>query len=123
MPPLLPSLYRALWLALLLASPFASAQPGALRAFVEAAGRRGVRVWAVVGDPAAVIESQRAAFERFPRAYSRYNAAVPAEAYLACKTSATESLGSAADALVQVNGGALTKTRGDKPKARLVSLA
>ncbi|GAB2738622.1 hypothetical protein GCM10027019_18280 [Melaminivora jejuensis] len=30
MPPLLPSLYRAFWLALLLASPFASAQPGAL---------------------------------------------------------------------------------------------
>ncbi|MGX4640601.1 AMP-binding protein [Massilia sp. SYSU DXS3249] len=32
-------------------------------------------------------------------------AAVPAEAYLACKTSATESLGSAADALVQMLGG------------------
>ncbi|MEN3277296.1 MAG: hypothetical protein V7631_3086 [Massilia sp.] len=30
---------------------------------------------------------------------------VPAEAYLACKTSATESLGSAADALVQMLGG------------------
>lgn len=59
------------------------AQPGALRSFVEAAGRSGVRVWAVVGDPAAVIEDQRAAFARFPAAYSRYNNAVPAEARLA----------------------------------------
>ena len=32
-------------------------------------------------------------------------ASVPAEAYLACKTNATESLGSAADALVQMLGG------------------
>jgi len=59
------------------------AQHGALRAFVEAAGRRGVRVWAVVGDPGAVIESERASFARFPAAYSRYNSAVPAEARLA----------------------------------------
>ena len=59
------------------------AQPRALRAFVEAAGRRGVRVWAVVGDPGAVIESQRAPFARFSAAYSRYNSTVPAEARLA----------------------------------------
>jgi len=36
MPPLTPSLHRALWLALLLASPFASAQPSTLDAAVLA---------------------------------------------------------------------------------------
>jgi hypothetical protein len=59
------------------------AQPRALEAFVEDAHRRGVHVWAVVGDPAAVIESERAAFARFPAAYARYNRAVRAEARLA----------------------------------------
>lgn len=59
------------------------AQPSALEAFVEAAHRRGVRVWAVVGDPGAVIETERAAFARLPAAYARYNRGVRAEARLA----------------------------------------
>jgi hypothetical protein len=58
-------------------------QPRALEAFVEAARRRGVRVWAVVGDPGAVIESERAGFARLPAAYARYNRGVRAEARLA----------------------------------------
>ena len=58
-------------------------QPSALEVFVEAARRRGVRVWAVVGDPGAVIETERAAFARLAAAYARYNRGVRAEARLA----------------------------------------
>lgn len=61
----------------------AVAQPGALGAFIETANGRGVRIWAVVGDPGAVIASERATIARFPAAYARYNSAVRAEARLA----------------------------------------
>jgi len=44
-----------------------------LEAFVSAATKRGVNIWAVVGDPGAVIESERAVFARYPVAYARYN--------------------------------------------------
>ncbi|MES3022882.1 MAG: hypothetical protein V4857_15015 [Pseudomonadota bacterium] len=59
------------------------AQPRRLARFVAEAGVRGIRVWAVVGDPAAVIESERGKFVAMARAYERYNAAAPEPARLA----------------------------------------
>ncbi len=59
------------------------AQSRELEDFVNAASKRGVRVWAVVGDPGAVIDSERAVFARYPVAYARYNLSVPATAKLA----------------------------------------
>ena len=56
--------------------------PHELEAFVTAATKRGVKIWAVVGDPGAVIESERAMFARYPVAYARYNSNVPAMAQL-----------------------------------------
>jgi len=53
-----------------------------LEAFVSAATKRGVNIWAVVGDPGAVIESERAVFARYPVAYARYNSNVPVSAQL-----------------------------------------
>ncbi len=58
-------------------------QAAPLENFVKLAGKRGVRVWAVVGDPGAVKEDQRAGFARFPAAYALYNSEVNAEARLA----------------------------------------
>ena len=54
-----------------------------LEKFVNAATQRGVRVWAVVGDPGAVIESEREIFARYPAAYARFNSTVPITAQLA----------------------------------------
>ncbi|WP_171001684.1 hypothetical protein [Methylobacillus flagellatus] len=59
------------------------AQPDALAAFVKLARQQVVKVWAVVGDPGAVIADQRAAFARLPAAYRQYNRAVAADAQLA----------------------------------------
>ena len=53
-----------------------------LERFVNAATKRGLKIWAVVGDPGAVIESERAVFARHPVAYARYNSSVPATAQL-----------------------------------------
>lgn len=54
-----------------------------LEKFVNTATQRGVRVWAVVGDPGAVIESEREIFARYPAAYARFNSTVPITAQLA----------------------------------------
>jgi hypothetical protein len=54
-----------------------------LEKFVTAANQRGVRVWAVVGDPGAVLESERETFSHYPIAYARYNSTVPGAARLA----------------------------------------
>ena len=56
--------------------------PHELEAFVNAATKRGVKIWAVVGDPGAVIESERAVFAHYPVAYARYNSNVPVAAQL-----------------------------------------
>jgi len=56
--------------------------PNELKAFVNAATKRGMKIWAVVGDPGAVIESERAVFARYPAAYADYNANVPSSARL-----------------------------------------
>ncbi|MEI7607797.1 MAG: hypothetical protein WCJ64_10475, partial [Rhodospirillaceae bacterium] len=50
--------------------------PDQLAAFVSAARKRGIAVWAVVGDPHAVLPSERSRFETIARAYAAYNAAV-----------------------------------------------
>jgi hypothetical protein len=58
------------------------AHPHELEIFVNAATQQGVRIWAVVGDPGAVIESERAVFARYPVAYADYNSTVPVTAQL-----------------------------------------
>lgn len=57
-------------------------QPQALEAFVSAATKRGIKIWSVVGDPGMVMEDERALLARYPAAYTRYNANVPADAQL-----------------------------------------
>lgn len=73
MPPLLPSLHRALWLALLLASPLAGAQPGALDAAVLAGtcfnchgpdGRSAGAIPSLQGRSAAELRQRLHAFQR-----------------------------------------------------------
>lgn len=59
------------------------ARQATLASFVQAATQRGVRVWAVVGDPAAVMAGERTSFARLPAAYAAYNREVTAEARLA----------------------------------------
>jgi hypothetical protein len=56
---------------------------GELKDFVKAATQRGVKVWAVVGDPAAVLEDQRGVYTRYPEAYLNYNKSVPPSSQLA----------------------------------------
>jgi hypothetical protein len=46
-----------------------------LRQFLQEATRRGLRIWAVDGDPRAVLPSERASFETRARAYAAFNAA------------------------------------------------
>ncbi|PWF55383.1 hypothetical protein [Massilia glaciei] len=58
-------------------------QPRRLARFVAGAGARGIRVWAVAGDPGAVLEGERGKFVAMARAYQRYNAAAPEAARLA----------------------------------------
>ncbi len=51
--------------------------PGPLGDFIAAARGRGVAVWAVMGDPHAVLPRERPRFQAWARAYAAYNAAVP----------------------------------------------
>ncbi len=45
----------------------------ALRAFVTQAGKQGIAVWAVAGDPLAVLASERKSWLRRAKAYAAYN--------------------------------------------------
>lgn len=58
-------------------------EPGALAAFIRAAGRRGIRVLSVDGDPHMVLPDHQAALARMVRAYAAYNAGVEPAARLA----------------------------------------
>lgn len=58
------------------------ADPDALAAFVRTAGRRGIRVSAVEGDPHMVLPAERAATAARARAYAAYNAAAEPAARL-----------------------------------------
>lgn len=58
-------------------------EPEALAAFVRRAGKQGIEVSAVEGDPHMVLPSQRAATAARARAYAAYNAAAEPEARLA----------------------------------------
>ncbi len=51
--------------------------------FIASAGSKGIAVWAVIGDPHAVLASERARFEQWARVYATYNAANPPERRLA----------------------------------------
>jgi hypothetical protein len=55
----------------------------ALQSFIAAAAGRGVRVWAVAGDPQAVLPAGRAAFVARAAAFARYNRDAPAASRLA----------------------------------------
>lgn len=59
------------------------AEPERLARFVAAAFDRGIAVWAVEGDPRAVLPAERAKFVARARALSRYNAARGERARLA----------------------------------------
>ena len=54
------------------------AAPATLAAFIEAAARQGLGVWAVDGDPHAVLLSERAKFRARSAALAAYNRAHPA---------------------------------------------
>ena len=56
--------------------------PEQLTAFVKRAGKAGLAVWAVDGDPNMVRPSERAATLERARAYARFNNAVPPDARL-----------------------------------------
>lgn len=53
-----------------------------LRAFVSKASARGIAVWAVDGDPAAVLETERPAWRKRAQAYAAYNRTAPAPSRL-----------------------------------------
>ena len=59
------------------------AAPEALSAFIEAAARRSVRVWAVEGDPHAVLSSEREKFRKRSAALAAYNRSHPGAGRLA----------------------------------------
>jgi hypothetical protein len=54
-----------------------------LRGFVAGAARRGVKVWAVTGDPRAVLPQERAVQAGLARAYAEYNRSADPESRLA----------------------------------------
>ena len=56
--------------------------PDALANFISAASARGTRIWAVAGDPRAVLPDQRTAYAQRARAYADYNRSVAADARL-----------------------------------------
>jgi hypothetical protein len=58
-------------------------EPAALAAFIRAAGKRGIRVLSVDGDPHMVLPEQQPALARLVRAYAAYNAGVEPAARLA----------------------------------------
>jgi len=71
--------------ALFISVPIANAavaQPEALAAFISAAAARGIKVWAVAGDPHMVLPEEHAASVTRMRAYVAYNAG-PVEQRLA----------------------------------------
>ena len=53
-----------------------------LQRFIAAAAARGVKVWAVIGDPLAVLPTERDQFAKMARAYTTYNRDSPVEARL-----------------------------------------
>lgn len=56
------------------------AAPGSLASFIAEAARRGIAIWAVEGDPRAVLPIERMKFVARAAAFARYNAsAMPAE--------------------------------------------
>jgi len=57
--------------------------PGPLAIFIERAARQGVRVWAVLGDPRAVLPAERPKYAAFARAYQEFNRGAPPAAKLA----------------------------------------
>ena len=61
----------------------AVAEPGRLARFVESASERGVKVWAVAGDPRAVLPSERPKYAARARALADYNRNAPPAAKLA----------------------------------------
>ncbi len=65
------------------AHPMQVADPGELERFITRASALGVRIWAVAGDPRAVLPDQRAAYVDRARAYADYNRRVAAGAQLA----------------------------------------
>lgn len=58
-------------------------EPAALAAFIRAAGKRGIRVLSVDGDPHMVLPERQAALARMAHAYAAYNAGVEPAARLA----------------------------------------
>ncbi len=72
--------------ALFVTVPFkneAVREPARLAAFIRAAGRRGIRVLSVDGDPHMVLPDHQPALARMVRAYTAYNASVEPAARLA----------------------------------------
>jgi hypothetical protein len=53
-----------------------------LESFIAAASARGIKVWAVIGDPRAVMPSERDQFAKMARAYAAYNRTAPPKARL-----------------------------------------
>jgi len=58
-------------------------EPAALATFIRAAGKRGIRVMSVDGDPHMVLPDHQAALARMVHAYAAYNAGVEPAARLA----------------------------------------
>ncbi len=58
------------------------AEPGALEKFITRATARGVAVWALAGDPRAVLPAERAGYVERALAYADYNRGAPAAARL-----------------------------------------
>jgi hypothetical protein len=72
--------------ALFVTVPFtndAVREPARLATFIRAAGKRGIRVLSVDGDPHMVLPAQQPALARMVRAYAAYNASVEPAARLA----------------------------------------
>ena len=58
-------------------------QPDLLGRFIAAATRKGIAVWTVIGDPQAVLPSERGRFAQWAQSYAAYNAASPPKRRLA----------------------------------------
>jgi hypothetical protein len=58
-------------------------QPDRLGDFIASAGSKGIAVWVVLGDPHAVLPSERARFAQWAQIYAAYNVASPPERRLA----------------------------------------
>lgn len=57
-------------------------ETASLRRFITTATSRGIKVWAVIGDPRAVLPKERDQFAKMARAYAVYNQNTPAQARL-----------------------------------------